>query len=127
MGQHATSMQNLVRAVVLLDRPTIKLLAERIAGEQTFVQTYGPGPDEAPDLPRSVAEEGGAFVAAVRELAFVAATGTSDSVLADRFAALTRTCVSCHSDYLRGPRMRNPIDTEPLDPAPLQPDEQTKP
>ena len=34
MGQHGTTMQNLVRAVVLIDRPTIRVLATRIADEE---------------------------------------------------------------------------------------------
>ena len=64
MGQHATSTQNLVRAVVLLDRPTIHVLAERIADDKTFA----PSATENLDIPRSVFAEAEAFAAAAREL-----------------------------------------------------------
>src|SRR5262245_589954 len=59
MGQHATSMQNLVRAVVLLDRPTIKVLADQIASEKTFAA------DATSDLtiPPQVTGEGEKFAA----------------------------------------------------------------
>src|SRR5438045_998958 len=106
MGQHATSMENLLRAVVLLDRPTVKVLADRIASEQAFAA----GPLTDLNLPPQIVGEGEAFAAAAREVAFVAATGRSDDVLADRFAVLTRTCVSCHGGYLHGPRMRELTD-----------------
>ena len=118
MGQHATSTQNLVRAVVLLDRPTIQVLAERIAGEQTFT----PSATWQPNIPPQVFSEGAAFAAAARELAFAAATRSNDDVLADRFAAVTRRCVSCHSGYLHGQRPRPPIGYERDDPGPNRDD-----
>lgn len=117
MGQHATSMQNLVRAVVLLDQPTIQILANGIAGAQTFALSA----TEDLGIPPQIFSEGEAFAAAARELAFAAATRSNDDVLADRFAVLTRRCVSCHSGYLHGPRMRPPIGYEP-DPAPAPDD-----
>ena len=116
LGQHATSMQNLVRAVVLLDRPTIKVLADRIAGEQPFA----PPRESGPSIFFQIRGEGWAFAEAARELSFVASTSRSNALLADRFAALTRICVTCHSRYLHGPRKRNPIDWDdaPLDEQP---------
>jgi len=112
MRQHATSTQNLLRAGVLLDRPTIKLLADRIAGEQTFARAA----ISNLEIPGSVIVDGEAFTTAAQELALAAATGSNDDVLADRFAALTRTCVSCHGAYLHPPRKRPPVDypAEPL-------------
>ena len=62
------------------------------------------------------------FVAAVRELVLVAATRSNDDVLADRFAAVTRRCVSCHSGYLHGQRPRTPIGDERDDPGPKRDD-----
>ena len=38
--------------------------------------------------------------AIARQLAVAALEGGDDKALADRFSALTRTCVSCHSTYL---------------------------
>ena len=115
MGQHATAMQNLVRAVVLLDRPTIQILADRIAGEQTFTRSA----TWQPNIPPQVFSEGEAFAAAARELAFAATTRSNDDVLADRFGALTRRCVSCHSGYSHGQRARPPIGYAPDDPGPF--------
>jgi len=115
MGQHATTMQNLVRAVVLLDRPTIQVLADRIAGEQTF----SPSETWPPGIPPQIFSEGEAFAAAARELALAAATRSNDEVLADRFGALARRCVSCHSGYLHGLRLRPPIGYKPDDPGPF--------
>ena len=37
-----------------------------------------------------------------RQLAAAAVATSDDGELADRFAALTRTCVSCHSVYMHG-------------------------
>ena len=113
-GQHATTMQNLVRAVVLLDRPTIKVLADRIAGEKTF--DAGALSSEDVHLPSRVSADGDALAAAARELAFAAGTGHNDDVLADRFAVLTHTCVTCHSGYVHGRLPRPPIDFEPAQP-----------
>ena len=118
MGQHATATQNLVRAVVLLDWPTIQVLAERIAGEQTFT----PSATWQPNIPPQDFSEGEAYATAARELALAAATRSNDEVLADRFAALTRRCVSCHSGYLHGQRARPPIGYEPDGPGPHRDD-----
>lgn len=111
MGQHGTTMQNLVRAVVLLDRPTIRVLATRIADEEIVART-GSGP--RPSLPPKFFTEQDDLAATARQLAVAAIDGGDDKALADRFSALTRTCVGCHSAYLRD-------RPEPLPAAPPAP------
>jgi cytochrome c553 len=100
MGLHGATMQNLVRAVVLLDRPTIRLLANRIADEEIVART-GKTPDpQRPPLPPRFFIEQDELAATARQLAAAAVDGGEDAALADRFAALTRTCIGCHSTYL---------------------------
>jgi cytochrome c553 len=100
MSLHGATMQNLVRAVVLLDRPTIRLLANRIADEE-IVARAGKTPDvQRPPLPPRFFLEQDELAATARQLAAAAVDGGEDAALADRFAALTRTCVGCHSAYL---------------------------
>jgi hypothetical protein len=101
MGQHATTMQNLVRAVVLLDRPTIRVLATRIADEEVVARTGSIREGQRPSLPPKFFAEQDELAATARQLAAAAVDGGDDAALADRFAALTRTCVGCHSAYLR--------------------------
>ena len=123
LGQHATAMQNLVHAVVLLDRPTVKILADRIVDAQIFER----GEKANLRALSLVDAEAWGFKNAVRELSFVASTSKSDDLVADRFAVVARACVLCHGHYLHGPRNRNPVDWEPMggeqDPSEEQPNE----
>jgi cytochrome c556 len=103
MGRHGETMSNLVRAVVLFDRPTIRILAGRIADEEVIAQAGKSVHDRRslllpPDFP---AEQTRLSVAA-RQLAVAAVEGSDDRTLADRFAGVTGTCVTCHSIYLHG-------------------------
>jgi hypothetical protein len=100
MGQHATTMQNLVRAVVLLDRPTIRVLATRIADEEIVARTTTGREAPRPMLPPKFFADQDELAASARQLAVASVDGGDDKALADRFAAVTRTCVSCHSTYL---------------------------
>ena len=100
MGQHGTTMQNLVRAVVLLDRPTIRVLATRIADEEIVARTGSIREAQRPSLPPKFFAEQDELAATARQLAVAAIDGGDDKALADRFSALTRTCVGCHSTYL---------------------------
>lgn len=103
MGQHGETMSGLVRAVVLLDRPAIRTLAGRIADEEILAQTGKPRRDRRPlPLPREFPAEQTRLSLAARDLAVAAKEGTDDRALAERFAALTSTCVTCHSVYLHG-------------------------
>ncbi len=104
MGRHAEVMSNLVRAVVLLDRPTVRVLASRIADEEVIAHADTPAPERTPlNLPPEFSEEQTALTAAARELALAAAGDSGDDqLLAQRFAAVTTTCVGCHSVYLHG-------------------------
>lgn len=115
MGQHAASMQNLVQAVVLLDRPTIRLLADRIADEEIFARTGNIRERQRQAFPPRVFTEQEQLGTAARQLAVAAADGGDDKVLADRFAELTRTCVSCHSAYLHDDLDPRPIEPRPKD------------
>jgi cytochrome c556 len=93
-------MQNLVRAVVLLDRPTIQVLANRIADEEVVARTTGIREKQPPVLPAAFFTTQDELAAAARQLAGAAVAGGDDKMLAERFGAMTRTCVSCHSAYL---------------------------
>ena len=100
MGQHGTTLQNLVRAVVLIDRPTIRVLATRIADEEIVARTGSIREGQRPLLPPKFFVEQDDLAANARQLAAAAVDGGDDKALADRFSALTRTCVGCHSTYL---------------------------
>ncbi len=103
MGRHAEVMSNLVRAVILLDRPTVQTLASRIADEEVIAQTNNPPPEPGSlTLPRQFFGAQTELATAARALAVAAGDRGDDQVLAQRFAALTTTCVSCHSFYLHG-------------------------
>jgi len=125
MGQHATTMQNLVRTVVLLDRPTIRVMAARIADEEVVARTGAKGDKQAPALPAKFFAEQDALATAARQLAAAAVDGGDDKTLAERFAALTRTCVGCHSTYLHDrpeapaadPRAKSPVVSPPVPPG----------
>jgi|SRR5579863_2550897 len=103
MGRHSESMSNLMRAVVLIDRPAIRLFAGRIADEEVIARTSRSVHEPLPlSLPREFFLEQTKLVVAARDLGAAAAEGSDDRVLADRFASLTGTCVACHSAYLHG-------------------------
>lgn len=103
MGRHGETMSSLVRAVVLLDRPTIQTLASRIADEEVVAQSNATNRERRHVmLPPEFYAEQTALGATARELAVAAAEARDDRALADRFAALTRTCVGCHTVYLHG-------------------------
>ena len=103
MGRHAESMSNLIRAVVLLDRPTIRALASRIAEEELITRSNKTILERRRlNLPHEFFAEQTALSVAARDLAGAAADGGDDAALADRLSALTRTCVGCHSVYLHG-------------------------
>jgi hypothetical protein len=118
MARHDASMSNLVTAVVLLDRPTIRTLAGRIADEEIVARVGSAqrGSKQAA-LPSEFWKEQDALRAAAQALAVAALPGGEDKVLADRFAAVTRTCVACHSAYLHG-QVDPPSLQAPPKPAP---------
>jgi plasmid stability protein len=105
MGRHGNTMSNLVRALVLLDRPTIRALAGRIADEEVVARVEAaPRGGKKLDLPPLYIAEQDRLRTVAQQLA--AATlepdHDADLVLADRFATLAHTCVACHSVYLHG-------------------------
>ena len=103
MARHGNTMSNLVRALVLLDRPTITNLAGRIADEEVVARVEGNEPDKLKVLlPKDFFTEQNALRDSARELAAAAAHGDADAVMADHFATLAKTCVGCHSVYLHG-------------------------
>jgi len=104
MGRHGNTMSNLVRALVLLDRPTISTLAGRIADEEIVARVEGGGTDRLKTLlPKEFFAEESSLQASARDLAAAAANKEADSVMADRFATVAKTCVACHSIYLHSP------------------------
>jgi hypothetical protein len=103
MTRHGQSMSNLVRAVVLLDRPTIRVLANRIADEEVVARAErSVHQPRSLMLPREFYLEQTKLAVAARDLAVAANEGGDDRALAERFAAVTSTCVGCHSAYLHG-------------------------
>ena len=108
MTRHGGTMSNLVRAVVLLDRPTVVTLSQRIADEEIVARAGTTTQDgKRLPLPYQFFTEQDAMRSAAQQLAGTAAHSpdgltASDSALADRFATLARTCVACHSAYLHG-------------------------
>jgi hypothetical protein len=102
MARHGETMSNLVRAVVLLDRPTIRVLAIRIADEEVIARVGSTREQKRPALPREFFAAQDELSGGARQLAAAAVEGGDDKILAERFAAVTRTCVTCHSAYLHG-------------------------
>jgi hypothetical protein len=103
MSRHGNAMSNLVRAVILLDRPTIALLAGRIADEEVVARAEVDGSKKWESrLPKDFFLEQDALRSAARDLAASAVDGASDDTTADRFASVAHTCVACHSVYLHG-------------------------
>lgn len=110
MGRHAEVVSNLVRAVVLLDRPTIRVLANRIADEEVIAGADKSASERLPlNLPPEFLGEQTALATAARELAGAAADSGNDQALAQRFGAVTTTCVGCHSVYLHGQPVPQPL------------------
>lgn len=101
MARHGEVMSNLVRSVVLLDRPTIRVLATRIADEEIMARA-GSGREQPPQLPPDFFTAQEELTANARQLAAAAVQGGDDKILAERFGAVTRSCVACHSAYLHG-------------------------
>jgi cytochrome c556 len=103
MAVHGTTMSSLVQAVVLLDRPAIKTLATRIADAEVIARSDATGAGKrALALPDEFFVQQTKLADAARQLAAAAANAGEDAALADQFATLTRTCVTCHSAYLHG-------------------------
>jgi cytochrome c556 len=100
-------MMNLVRAVVLLDRRTIRSLAQRIAEEEIVARAGSPALGNArPYLPEAFFQQQEVLRAAAQDLAAAAdatpETRDNDRVIAEKFAAVAQSCVACHSAYRRG-------------------------
>jgi hypothetical protein len=110
MGAHSVTMQNLVRAVVLLDRPTVRVLAGRIADEEIIARAGAAREKQPFQLPARFFAEQDDLVAAARKLASAAVDRGDDRSLAEHFAAVTRTCVGCHSTYLHDPPSFRPAE-----------------
>jgi hypothetical protein len=102
MARHGETMSNLVRSVILLDRKTTRVLATRIADEEVIARVGSEGASKRPPLPRDFFAAQDELSQSARQLAGAAMAGGDDKILAERFAAVTRTCVTCHSAYLHG-------------------------
>jgi cytochrome c5 len=109
MSRHGETMSNLVRSVVLLDRRTIRVLAGRIADEEVIARTDSARKRKRSLLPAAFFAAQEELSANARQLATAAKDGGDDKLLAERFAAVTRTCVTCHSAYLHGRPEAGPV------------------
>jgi hypothetical protein len=104
MARHGNTMSSLVKALVLLDRPSIAHLASRISDEEVVARVEGGGPDKLKLLlPKEFFAEASTLQTSARDLAAAAINKEADSVLADRFGIVAKTCVGCHSVYLHAP------------------------
>lgn len=109
MGRHGNTMSTLVRAVVLLDRPSIRTLASRIADEEIIARATSASWDTRRyPLPNEFFDQQDTLRAAAQNLAVAAAVEGDDQVLADHFANVARTCVSCHSVFLHHDPLARP-------------------
>jgi hypothetical protein len=114
MAQHGETMSNLVRAVVLLDRPTIRVLAGRIADAEVVAHASTSPHEPLPlSLPREFFLQQTRLAVAARDLAAAVVDGADDGVVGDRFAAVTSTCIACHSAYLHGQPEVEPAAARP--------------
>jgi len=125
MGRHAVTLSGLVQALILLDRPAIRTLAGRIAEEENVARLNAPTKSGKPfPLPPQFFAELDTLRETAQDLAAAAAQPRSgrddDRELADRFAALARTCVGCHSVYLHGGPENAPPGAPPRPDAPSQ-------
>jgi hypothetical protein len=103
MGRHGDIMSELVRAVVLLDRPTVRALATEVADQEVIARARRSVHEPQPlSLPPEFFLQQTRLVVAARDLAAAAVDGSADKALADRFAVVTGTCLACHSAYLHG-------------------------
>jgi cytochrome c553 len=101
MDRHGNAMSTLVKAVVLIDRPTITTMAQRIADEELLARADSQSFDRwRPLLPKAFFVEQETLRSTARSLAQAAAQGEPDAVLAERFGTLTATCVRCHGSYI---------------------------
>ena len=112
MGQHGTTMEGLVRAVIVLDRPTIRVLAARIADEEVAARAGGARDKQRSSLPAQFFAQQEELAIFARQLAVAAHDGGDDKVLAEHFAAVMRTCVGCHSTYLHDRPGAQPVESK---------------
>jgi hypothetical protein len=102
MSRHAAEMSSLLRAIAVLDRPAILASARYLADHEILSAQSGPANDTCrPMLPGAFFVEEIAFSTIARQVVMATEHGNDDGI-ADRFAALARTCVACHSSYLHG-------------------------
>jgi hypothetical protein len=118
MGQHGATMEALVRAVVVLDRPNIRVLATRIADEEVVARAGGARDKQRSSLPAQFFAQQDELAIFARQLAAAAHDGGDDKVLAEHFSAVMRTCVGCHSTYLHDRPGPQPAETKGTGGAP---------
>ncbi len=103
MERHGNDMVDLSWSVVLLKYDLVERLAGQIAGESPIARSLGDV--ETPvnaALPARFFELQDHLLAQAKQLADAAHTAEPDR-LAIAYAALARTCVSCHALYLTRP------------------------
>jgi hypothetical protein len=121
MGQHGATMEGLVRAVIVLDRPTIRVLATRIADEEVAARAGGARDKQRSSLPAQFFAQQDELAIFARQLAAAAHEGGDDKVLAEHCSAVMRTCVGCHSTYLHDRPGAQPAESKGAGGAPGAP------
>jgi hypothetical protein len=107
MERHGREMIHLMTGVVLLRREVVQSIAQEISKEPRITR---PLPDSRDELNSALPEKFFVLQDELRERAKgleEVAKGRNDKELAESFARLTQTCVSCHSAFLA------PKSTEP--------------
>lgn len=107
MSHHAIDMQQLLFAVLMLQRDDAKTLALRIAAEPQLVRPF---PGDRDTLNQMLPEKFFVLQAELKGRAqrvAEAAGSKNDQALAESFGALNQTCVSCHSAFLE-PKISSP-------------------
>ncbi len=100
MARHGGDMTDLVLAVTLLQRQSVRELSQRIANEPKWSRPVAGGAD---DLNAALPERFFVLQDELKhraQLLDAAAAKKDDAALAAEFGRLAATCVGCHSAYL---------------------------
>ena len=113
MYVHGEDLRDLNWAVLFLDRPTVREIAERISEAPRFAPANAAG---AADRHRPIPDD---FLALQSELAararvlFTAAASSDPVTVSAAYGRMVQTCVRCHDRYLDKPPARAFADGQP--------------
>jgi len=102
MGRHAQRMEGLQWSALLLNYDTTKAISSSIASEPRIARPTGDMDTINQIIPPAFYDLQDELHTAAGELA-TASEGKDDAGMTRAYARLTKTCISCHSLYLRIP------------------------